>query len=169
MAILGGLEVDRLREVQLLDDDTGTHVEVLANDFDQLVGAFVGGTIRLDKEREWLGDTDGVGQLDQSAASQLGVDERLRNPASEVRSRAIDLAVVLARESTTTVSTPAAVRVDDDLAASEAGVTLWSTNDEEARWLDLWYVSEHSPFDHCMIDSRGRWSCHPGTSPEWSS
>ena len=65
------------------------------------------------------------------------MDERLGDPASEVGSRSIDLAVVLAGESTTSMSTPATVGVDDDLAAGKTGVTLWTADDEEAGWLDL--------------------------------
>lgn len=65
------------------------------------------------------------------------MDERLGDPAGKVGSRAVDLAVVLAGEGTTTVSTPATVGVNDDLAASETGVTLRTTNDEVAGRLDL--------------------------------
>lgn len=32
---------------------------------------------------------------------------------------------------------PSAIGVNDDLAASQTGVTLWTTNDEKARWLEL--------------------------------
>jgi hypothetical protein len=35
------------------------------------------------------------------------------------------------------VSTPATVGVDDDLAASETGITLGTTDDEETGGLDL--------------------------------
>ena len=33
--------------------------------------------------------------------------------------------------------TPATVGVDNNLSAGETGITLWATDDEEARWLDL--------------------------------
>lgn len=65
------------------------------------------------------------------------MDNGLGDPAGEVGSRAIDLAVVLAGEGTTTVGTPTTVGVDDDLTAGQTSVTLWATNDEETRWLDL--------------------------------
>lgn len=138
VAVLGGLAVDRLDQVELLDDDTRTHVEILVDDLDKLFGAAVGSAVGLDEDGERLGDTDGVGELHESAASELGVDEGLCDPAGEVGGRAVDLAVVLAGESTTTVGTPATVGVDDDLAAGETGVTLRSTDDEETGGLDLW-------------------------------
>lgn len=137
VAVLGGLAVDGLGEVELLDNDTGTHVEVGVDDVDELLGALVGGAVGLDEDGEGLGDTNGVGELDKRTAGELGVNEGLGDPAGEVGSRAVDLAVVLAGEGTTTVGTPATVGVDDDLTASKTGVTLGTTNDEVAGGLDL--------------------------------
>lgn len=137
VAVLSSLAVDRLGKVKGLDDDTRSHVEVVAHDLHQLLGALVGGTVSLNEERERLSHTDGVGQLNKRTASELGVHKRLGDPASEVSSGTVDLAVVLARESTTTVSTPATVGVNDDLTASETGVTLWATNDEHAGRLNV--------------------------------
>ena len=47
VAVLGRLVVDRLDEVELLDDHTRTHVEVVADDFHQLLGALVGRAVGL--------------------------------------------------------------------------------------------------------------------------
>jgi hypothetical protein len=138
VAVLGGLAVDGVDEVELLDNDTGAHVEVGLDDLDELAGALVGGTVGLDEDGERLSDTNGVGELDKGTTGELGVDERLGDPAGKVGSRAVDLAVVLAGEGTTTVSTPATVGVNDDLAASETSVTLRTTNDEVAGGLDLY-------------------------------
>ena len=63
--------------------------------------------------------------------------KRLRNPSGEVGGGSIDLAVIFARESTTSVCTPAAVSVYYDLAASKTSIALWTTDDKQARWLDL--------------------------------
>ena len=138
VAILRGLVVDRLDQVELLDDNTRPHVEVLANDLHQLLRALVGGSVGVNVEREWLSDADCVGELDKAAAGKFGMNERLGDPASEVGSTAIDLAVVLAAESATAMGAPTAIGVDDDLAACETCVTLGSTDDEESGWLDLY-------------------------------
>jgi hypothetical protein len=45
VAVLRGLEVDGLGEVKLLDDHTRAHVEVVADDLDELVAGLLGGTI----------------------------------------------------------------------------------------------------------------------------
>jgi hypothetical protein len=45
VAILGGLEVDRVGEVEFLDDNTRSKIEVLENDIHQLSTASVAGAI----------------------------------------------------------------------------------------------------------------------------
>ena len=137
MAVLRRLVVDRLDQVQLLDDNTRSHVEVVADDSHQLVGGLFGSTVGLDEEGEWLGYTNGVGELDKAAAGEFAVDERFRDPASEVGGAAVDFAVILAAESTTAVRSPAAVGVDDDFAAGQTCVALRTADDEEAGGLDL--------------------------------
>ena len=47
--------------------------------------------------------------------------------------------LVLARESTTTVSSPATIGVNDDLATSETSITVRATNDEAARRVQVEY------------------------------
>jgi len=137
VAVLGRLEIDGLGQIKFLDNDTRTHVEVVADDLDQLIRGLVAGAVGLDEEGQGLGNTNGVRQLDKAAASEAGLDERLGNPAAKVGGRAVDLAVVLAGEGTTSVGTPTAVGVDNDLAASETGVTLGTADDEKAGGLDL--------------------------------
>ena len=137
VAVLSGLEVDGVDEVKLLDDDTGAEVEVVLDNLDELVRGPLRGAVGLDKEGEGLSNTNGVGQLDECATGQLGVHERLGDPARKVRGGTVDLGVVLAGESTTTVGSPATVGVDNDLTASKTSVTLGSTNDEETRGLDV--------------------------------
>lgn len=137
MAVLGSLEVDGLGKVELLDNDTGAEVEVVADDLDELIRVLLRGAVGIDIDGEGLGDTDGVGELDKSTAGEAGSDEGLGDPAADVGGGAVDLGEVLAGEGTTTVGTPATVGVDDNLAASETGITLGTTNDEETRGLDL--------------------------------
>ena len=141
MAVLGRLEVDGLGQIQLLDDDTGAQVEVVADDLDKLVRCLLRGAVGVDVDREGLSNADGVRELDEGAASEAGGDEGLGDPATDVGSRAVDLGEVLAGEGTTTVSTPATVGVDDDLAAGQTGIALGATDDEEAGGLDLVAVS----------------------------
>lgn len=137
VAVLGRLEVDGLGQVQLLDNDTRAHVEVVADDLDQLVGRLLGCAVGLDEQRQRLSHTNGIRELHQGTAGEASSNQRLGDPATKVGSRPIDLGEVLARESTATVGTPAAIGVDNNLPASQASVTLGATDDEEARGLDL--------------------------------
>ena len=59
------------------------------------------------------------------------------DPTGSVGGRAIDFGEVLAREGSSSVSTPSTVGVDDDLTTSQSSVTLRTTNDESARGLNL--------------------------------
>ncbi len=138
VTVLGGLKVDWLGQVELLDDHSRAEVEVGANDLLELVGGVVGGSVGVDENGGWLSDTDGVGELDKRTASELGVDEGLGDPAGDVGSGTIDLGEILSGESTTSVGSPSTVGVNDDLASGKTGITLWSTDDEKTRWLDLW-------------------------------
>ena len=62
---------------------------------------------------------------------------RLGDPAASVGGRAVDLGRVLAREGAATVGSPASVGVDNDLAASEAGVAVRATDDEASRRVEV--------------------------------
>jgi hypothetical protein len=137
VAVLGGLGVDGTGQVKVLHDDTGTQIEVVTDDLDQLVGGLVGGTVGLNEDGEGLSDTNGVGELNKGTAGQAGGDQRLSDPAGDVSSGTIDLGVVLSGESTTTVGTPTTVGINNDLTASETGITLGTTDDETARGLDV--------------------------------
>jgi hypothetical protein len=83
------------------------------------------------KDRERLRNTDSVRQLNQAASGEASVDQRLCDPASKVGGRAVNLGEVLSGESTTSMSTPSSIGVNDDLASGKTGITLRSTNDEE--------------------------------------
>ena len=109
----------RLLELKVADDAARAEIKVALDDLAQLIVGLDTGAVRVDEHGEGLDDTDGVRDLDKGALGEAGGNQRLRGPASGVGGRAIDLGVVLARESATTVGTPAAVGVDDNLAAGQ--------------------------------------------------
>jgi hypothetical protein len=88
-------------------------------------------------DREGLCDTDSVGQLNQNSSSEASSDKGLGDPSSSVGGRSIDLGPIFTRESTTTVSTPTSVGVDNDLSTSQTSITLRSTNNESTRRLNV--------------------------------
>lgn len=137
VAELGRLVVQGLDQVKLLGDGTGPHVEVGLDDLHQLLGSLAGGAVRLDKDGAGLGYTNSVTELNQDSASEFGVNEGLGDPSGQVGRRSIDLAEILSGEGTTTVGTPATVGIDNDLSASDAGITLRTTDNKLTRRLKL--------------------------------
>ena len=71
------LAVNRFLQVELLHDDTGTKVPVLPDDLDELQVSFLTRAICIDEDRQGLGDTNGVGELDKRTASEASGNEGL--------------------------------------------------------------------------------------------
>lgn len=70
VTIGSGLAVNRLLQVELLHDDTGPKVPVLPDNLDELGIRLLARAIGIDEDRQRLGDTDSVGQLDEHTASE---------------------------------------------------------------------------------------------------
>ncbi len=64
MTVGCSLAVDRLLQVELLHDNTRPKIPVLPDNLDELQISFLACAIRVDKDRQRLGDTNGVGELD---------------------------------------------------------------------------------------------------------
>merc|ERR1712168_1522379 len=137
MTISGGLLVDGVLQLKVLDDSAWAEVEVLLDDIQKLLLALRRRTVAEDGDGEWLGDTDGVGDLHQDASAESGLDEGFGDPAGGVGGGTIHFGEVLSGESATTVGTPASVSVDDDLTASQTGVSHGTTDDEFAGRLQV--------------------------------
>ena len=93
--------------------------------------------VGLDVHRNRLGHADRVGELDQRALREAGGDDVLGDVARHVSGRAVHLRGVLAGERAAAVRGAAAVGVDDDLAARQAGVALRPADDEAAGRVDV--------------------------------
>ena len=82
-------------------------------------------------------DADRVRDLDLAAVGEPGGDDVLRDVARGVGGRAVDLRRILARERAAAVRRRAAVGVDDDLAAGQAGVAHRPADHELAGRVDV--------------------------------
>ena len=82
------------------------------------------------------GLADRVGDLHLDPVGQPGGHRVLGHPAHRVRGRPVDLRRVLAGERAAAVPGHAAVGVDDDLAAGQAGVAHRAADDEPAGRVD---------------------------------
>ncbi len=133
VTIRSSLLVDRASELEIADDATGAEIEVLEDDLEELRVGLSTSAIRVNEDGQRLGDTDGIGDLNDASLGQLGGDERLGDPAGSISGRAVDLGGVLSGEGTTTVGAPTTISINDDLASSETGITVRTTNDEASR------------------------------------
>ena len=114
----------RREQVELVDERLRAHVEVLEDVLLELLVGDLAGAERVDVHADRLRDADRVGDLHLAALREARRDDVLRDEARVVAGRAIDLRRVLAAEGAAAVTAHAAVGVDDDLAAGEAGVAV---------------------------------------------
>ena len=91
----------------------------------------------IDHHRNRIGNADRVSELDQATIRESGGDDVLRNVTRHVSSRTIDLRRILSGESAAAVRRIAAVSIDDDLAAGQAGVALRAAGDKPAGRVDV--------------------------------
>ena len=137
VAVGGELLELRLLELEVADDAAGAEIEVALDDLAKLVIGLDARAVRIDEHGQGLHNTDGVGDLDESALGEAGGNQGLGGPASGVGGGAIDLGIVLAGEGTTTVGAPAAISIDNDLATGQTGVAVGTADDETAGGVDV--------------------------------
>src|SRR5206468_963856 len=93
--------------------------------------------VGVDANGDRLDDPDGVRHLDLAPARETRGDDVLGYVARAVRTGAVDLRRVLAREAPAAVAGVAAVGVDHDLAPREPGVGHRPADHEPAGWVDV--------------------------------
>ena len=120
-----------------LTDNSRSEVEVVSDDLDELGVRLGTGAVRVDEDGKGLRDTDGVRELDKGSLGEASGDEGLGDPSGSVSGGSVDLGPVLSGEGSSTVGSPTTVSVNNDLSASETGVTLRATDNESAGRLDV--------------------------------
>lgn len=92
--VLGRLVVNRIHQAQFLRDGSRSHVEVFIHNLFQLRISHLACPVRIDKDTQWLRNTNRIGQLDHASLCETGMSDRLRNPSCHVCSRAVNLCTV---------------------------------------------------------------------------
>lgn len=133
------LLVDGGLEVQLLDDHTRSEVEVSGDDFLQVVVSvsFRDGSVGVDVDGDGISYTNTISNLDEGSSAESSSNETLGDPSGSISSRSVDLSGVLTGESTTSVTTPATISINDDLSTSKTSITARSTNGERTGGVDV--------------------------------
>jgi len=130
-----GLPVNGLLELQLLDEHTGSQIEVSDDDISQVIisESLNDGAVRVDVDGQGLGNSDGVGNVDQTSLAEAVGNQRLGDPSGSVGSRSVDLGWILSREGTASMTTPSSVGIDNDLSSSKTGISAGSSDHKRAR------------------------------------
>lgn len=160
VSVLGSLFIDGALESEFSDQTTRSQVEVSQDDILQVfIGESVlNGAHGVDINRNGLGHADTISHFDSSAVAEAVLHEGLGHPTHSISSGTVHLGRVLSGESTATMATPAAVSVHDDLAASEAGVTSGTADDEASRGiyvknrLLIYVFGRNHVFDYLFFD-----------------
>ena len=82
----GGLLVNWSLEVELLDDGSWSEAEVVLDDSDEIVigETLLDGSVRVNVDGEWVGETNGIRYLDEASVSKTIGNDRLGNISSVV-------------------------------------------------------------------------------------
>lgn len=139
MAVGGRLDkpVAAPLQVKVDGNHSGPEIEILLHNAQDLFIWNLSCPIGVDEHGERLGNTNGIGNLNNAAASKPVGHDALGSLSNDVCAAPVHLCRILAREGTTTMSSPATIGVNDDLAAGEAGVTMWAADDEAAGWVEM--------------------------------
>ncbi|URD93002.1 hypothetical protein MUK42_28113 [Musa troglodytarum] len=124
-------------QVQVDGDHPRPEVEVLLHNAQDLLVRDLAGAVGVHEHREWLRHADGVRDLHDAAAGEPTGDDALGRLPHDVGAAAVHLGGILAGEGAAAVRAPAAVGVDDDLAAGEPGVAVGAADDEPARGVEV--------------------------------
>src|SRR6478736_4562777 len=128
VAVRCRLAIDRSQQVEHPDDALRAQVEVRVDELDDAGVGNAARTFGVNGHVDRLGDADGVRQLHLALLGETRGDDVLRDVSRSVGRRAVDLGRILAGKRTASVRSRTAVRVDDDLAAGNAGVAVRSAN-----------------------------------------
>jgi len=128
--------VDRSSEVKISDYDSRSEVEVLVDDLGQVGIGVKSGSVGVDVNGEGMSQTDSVSDLHEAPLAKFGVNQGSGNPSGGISRGSVDLGGVLSGESASSVGSPSAVGIDDNLSSSQSCVSVRSANDEFSGGVD---------------------------------
>lgn len=95
VSVGGGLLEDGPAELQVAHEASGTEVEVVVDDLNNLLVGLAGARLSraegIDVDGQGVRNADRVRELYEDAVAQTGGDDRLRHPSGCVRGRAVHL------------------------------------------------------------------------------
>jgi hypothetical protein len=118
-----------------LTNDTRPEIPVLTDDSNEFLIHLFTGTVCVDVDRQRLCDANGIRKLDEYSTSKPGSDQRLgyyilsvpaaqiggtkfTNPPGSISRRTVDFRKVFPRESTSTMSSPPTIGINNNFTSS---------------------------------------------------
>lgn len=148
------------RSLNSLDDLSWSQIKVVLDDGQKFFLFQVWCSVIENCDWQGFGQANSVTDLNQATATDSRFDQRFGDPASSIGSRSIDFCEIFTWEGTAAMSTPSSVGINNDLASSQTSITLWSSDDEAAAWIDVYnsirvevLFRDHN-LDHFLHDFR---------------
>src|SRR4029077_19663080 len=155
MTVVGGLAIDRPKQIELFDDLGGLETENFPDRALQFFLVHLPGAESINADAYRFGMPDGVGELNFTSVSQTGGDDILCHPATHVSGATIHFRWVFSGKRATAVTSHSAIGITDDFATGDARVTLGTANYEPAGWIDQIGSLRIKPFRrHHFLDEK---------------
>ena len=131
------LAEDWTLKFQVFDNALSRQWVLLTNDVadDRIID--LPGSLSVNVNTDWIGNTNRVSQLNFATLGQSGGDDVFGNVTRHIGRTTIDFGRVFTAECSATVASPATVSVDDDLSTGQTTVTVRATDLELAGWVDV--------------------------------
>ena len=138
-AVVGVVPAGGGEEAEVADDGGGTEVEEFAAEEEVRDAGLIdlAGAVGGDVDAHGAGKADGIGHLDFALVGEAGSDDVAGDVAGIVGRGTVDLGGILAAEGAAAVRADAAIGIDDDFAAGDAGVARGAADDEATGGVDV--------------------------------
>src|SRR5579859_1668558 len=137
MAVGRRAGIDRPIEVEMPADAARGQIHHFGHGLLELVLRNLAGAVGVDIDRQRPRHADRIGELQRAAVGETRRDDVLGDVARRISRRAIDLGRILAGEGAAAMRGRAAIGVDNDLAAGQAGIAVGTTDVELAGRIDV--------------------------------
>ena len=117
VAVVGCFRVNGATETELANDFGRAEVESFVDCFFDFTERDFFGAKRVEAHGNWVGVSDGVGELDLDPIGQARRDDIFGYVAAHIRGTAIYLGRIFTAESPASVSPRTAIGIDDNFAA----------------------------------------------------
>jgi len=153
VAVVGGFRVNGAAETEMANDFGWAEIKCLMNRFLDPFEANFLGVEGIEADRDGMGMTNGVGELDFHAIGEASGDNVFGDIPTHVGGAAVNFGGVFTAEGATPVATGSAVGIDDDFATGQAAIPFGSPDDEATGGVheEFGAVIEH-PFGENFAD-----------------